>query len=235
MAEGLPPGDEEEEYHRIPWIWRVAIAAGKRDDADEMRRILDVSLPANEPDARLDDWRAVVIGGGLINGVSMTGPLPGPRFDEILKDSPELKARWDKSIELAAKMADDEAIRTGTRYDALRMLGVKGWDKHGEHLVRYLAEGIDPELHQGAVCALVDIRSPRIIEPLLECLNRLTPSNRKFAIEGLARDADRREALVSALESGRVDPKDVGEDVRALLVDPDQTRSADRAKKVFAR
>lgn len=235
LAADLPPGDEEEEYRRIPWIWRVAIAAGKRDDAPEMRKILDVSLPANEPGAKLDDWRAVVIGGGLINGVSMSGPLPGARFDEVLKDSPELKARWDKSIKLAAKMADDEAIRTGTRYDALRMLGVKGWDAHGEHLVRYLAEGIDPELHQGAVCALVDIPSPRIIEPLLECVGRLTPAVRVFAIEGLARDADRREALIAALEAGKIDPKDVGEKVREVLLDPDQTRSADRAKKALGR
>ena len=234
MVKGLPPGDEEEEYRRIPWIWRVAIAAGRRDDADEMRRILEVSLPDNEPDAKLEDWESVVIGGGLINGVSMTGPLPGARFDEILKDSPDLKARWDKSIELAAKMADDESVRTGTRYDALRMLGVKDWEEHGEHLVRYLAEGIDPELHQGAVCALVDIPSPRIVEPLLESMERLTPSNRKFAIEGLARDADRREDLIDALEAGRIDPKDVGEDVRRVLVDPDQTRSAERAKKLFA-
>jgi len=233
MAKGLPPGDEAEEYRRIPWIWRVAIAAGRRNDAAEMRKILEVSLPANEPGAKLDDWRAVVIGGGLINGVSQAGPLPGPRFDEILKNAPELKARWDRSIELAAKMADDESVRKGTRYDALRMLGVEGWEKHGEHLVRYLAEGVDPELHQGAVCALVDIPSPRIVEPLLECLDRLTPSNRKFAIEGLARDADRREALIDALEAGRIQPKDVGENVRAVLVDPAQTKSAARARKLF--
>ncbi len=235
MVEGLKHGDIDEEYRRIPWIWRVAILTGRRNNADEIRRVLDVSLPADVPDAKLDDWRAVVLGGGLINGVSLVGPLPGPRFDEILRESPGLKARWSKSIALASAMADDESVRTGTRYDALRMLGVEGWDKHGEHLVRYLAEGVDPELHQGAVCALVDIPSPRIVEPLLECLGRLTPSNRKFAIAGLARDADRREALITALESGRVRAEDVEEDVRRVLIDPAQTRSSERAKKLFAR
>ena len=28
MVADLPAGDEQEEYRRIPWIWRVAIAAG---------------------------------------------------------------------------------------------------------------------------------------------------------------------------------------------------------------
>lgn len=233
MARDLPPGDEDEEYRRIPWIWRVAIAAGKRNDAAEMRRILEVSLPPNEAGAKLEDWQSVVIGGGLINGVGLTGPLPGPRFDEILKDAPDLRARWDKSIELAVKMADDEAVRKGTRYDALRMLGVEPWEKHGEQVVRYLAEGVDPELQQGAVSALVDIPSPKIVEPLLECVNRLTPAVRNFAIEGLARNADRREALIDALEAGRVRREDVGETVRAVLTDPAQTKSADRAKKLF--
>lgn len=234
MVKDLPPGDEEEEYHRIPWIWRVAVAAGKRNDADEMRKILVISLPPNEPGAKLEDWQSVVIGGGLINGVGLVGPLPGPRFEEILKDEPDLKARWDQSIELAVKMADDESIRKGTRYDALRMLGVESWEKHGDQLVRYLADGVDPELQQGAVSGLADIPSPEIVEPLLECVNRLTPAVRVFAIEGLARDADRREALIDALEAGRVRPEDVGENVREVLVDPAQTKSAARAKKLFA-
>lgn len=234
MAEGLDAADEAEEYRRIPWIWRVAIAAGKRDDAAEMKRILDVSLPPDAADAKLNDWRAVVLGGGLINGVSMTGPMPGARFMEVLRDEPALKARWDRSIALAAKMADDEKIRKGTRYDALRMLGVEPWEKHGEHLTRYLAPGIDPELHQGAVCALADVPSTKVVAPLLDSLGRLTPGNRTFAMQALVRDADRREALVDALESGKVKPADLSEQVRAVLVTPEKTRSAERAKRLLA-
>ncbi|WP_165244855.1 neutral/alkaline non-lysosomal ceramidase N-terminal domain-containing protein [Paludisphaera soli] len=232
MAAGLDRADEAEQYRRIPWIWRVAIAAGKRDDVEEMRRILEVSLPA-VADAKLEDWRSVVLGGGLINGVSMVGPMPGARFDAILADSPELKARWDRSIALAVQMADDEAVRTGTRYDALRILGVEGWDAHGEQLVRYLAEGVDPELHQGAVCALGDVPSTRIVAPLLECLGRLTPGNRAFAMQALIRDADRREALVDALEAGLVKPDALDEGARKALVDPAKTRSAERARRLL--
>ena len=60
LAEDLPTGAEE--YRRIPWIWRVAIASGRRNDAAALRSILRVSLPG--PDRPLRDWQSVVIGGG---------------------------------------------------------------------------------------------------------------------------------------------------------------------------
>src|SRR5262245_39845473 len=42
MTSDLKPG--EEEYRRIPWVWRIAIAAGRRGDTEQLRRMLDVSL-----------------------------------------------------------------------------------------------------------------------------------------------------------------------------------------------
>src|SRR5262249_36335652 len=63
--------DAKEEYRRIPWIWRVALTAGKRNDTKEIRAILEAALPREgEP---LRDWRAVVLGGGIINGISQKG------------------------------------------------------------------------------------------------------------------------------------------------------------------
>src|SRR6266704_418316 len=46
MTRDLQPGTKEE-YRRIPWIWRVAIAAGKRNDREELFKLLEVSLPKN--------------------------------------------------------------------------------------------------------------------------------------------------------------------------------------------
>jgi len=77
--------DTPREYERIPDIWRPAIAAGKRNDAAELKRLLDLSLPkADEP---LRHWQAVVIGGGIINGLSMEGVWPGRRITEKTKVS----------------------------------------------------------------------------------------------------------------------------------------------------
>src|SRR5262249_27729571 len=82
LVADLKPGTPEE-YRRIPWIWRVAIAAGKRNDTPQLRRIVALSLPGTKDPLR--DWQAVVIGGGVINGISLKGIWPGPRIAEILK------------------------------------------------------------------------------------------------------------------------------------------------------
>src|SRR4051812_35465088 len=64
MTRNLPVADAAEEYKRIPWIWRVAINAGKRNDSIELTSLLRVSVPKKgEP---LRDWQAVVLGGGII-------------------------------------------------------------------------------------------------------------------------------------------------------------------------
>ncbi|HEY8503132.1 MAG TPA: hypothetical protein VIL46_01020, partial [Gemmataceae bacterium] len=54
------PDDAKEEYRRIPWVWRVSIAAGRAGKDDVLRGLLDVSLPREGE--RLRDWQAVVLG-----------------------------------------------------------------------------------------------------------------------------------------------------------------------------
>jgi putative membrane-bound dehydrogenase-like protein len=232
LARGLGD-DRKEEYRRIPWIWRVAIAAGRRNDADELERLLVVALP--EATAPLTHWQAVVLGGGIINGITQAGPWPGERIADLLRDDPALRLRWEHALELAATMADDPSVPNGTRYDALRMIGLEPWDRRGAQIVRYLAEGIDPELQQGAVSALGDLRSPAATQALLTGLPRYTASNRKLAIAALLRDDERRNALLDAVEAGRVMAAELSEDQRDLLVDPDRNRSHERAGKLLAK
>ena len=200
LTRDLPPGPVE--YQRIPEIWRVSVAAGRRNDADELRRVIDISLPKG--DEPLRDWQAVVIGGGVINGISDLGIYPGPRIVEIIGEDEQLQQRWRRAIELSAVMADDETVPPPTRYDALRMLGVLPWDEAGEHLVRYLSHE-NAELQMGAVSGLVDIDSPRATAALIGAMAKLTEANRKLALDGLLRDAARVTALLDALEAKRVD------------------------------
>ena len=56
-------------------------------------------------------------------------------------------------------MADDDKVPSGTRYDALRVLGVEPWEKRGAQLVRYLGNK-NAELQMGAVSGLGDVHSP---------------------------------------------------------------------------
>ena len=219
LLEGLPVGTPGE-YERIPGIWQIAIAAGKRNNTAELVEILDVSLP--KPDQPLYDWQAVVVGGGVINGVSMAGEWPKERLAELFKEHPELKARWERSIPLAVKMSHNKEVRDGARYDALRMLGATTYDVGGEHLLKYL-KGENRELQQGAVSGLVDIDDDRAVQNLIEAFNSLEVRNKAFAFDGLLRSDARREKLKAAIESGKIAPDSLTEEQRDQLKKPAAT------------
>ncbi len=216
MTRDLPAGAPE--YERIPWIWRVAIAAGKRNQAPQLRKVIDVSLPRD--DEPLRDWQAVVIGGGVINGITQAGAWPAGRVAEVIGDDAEMQARWNRAMDLASPMSDDEKVPPGTRYDALRMLGVEPWDKHGQQLVRYLGKDVHAELQMGGVSGAGDVRDPRATTALIAALPGLTEGSRKLALHALVRDEQRVAALKEAVAAGKVDASLLDADVKQRLVMP---------------
>jgi hypothetical protein len=198
LAVGTP-----EEYRRIPWIWRVSVAVGKGNRSELIKGILDVSLPKEgEP---LQHWQAVVIGGGIINGLGLQGSWPGERVAEILQGDEEMKARWERSLELASVMADDEKVPTGTRYDALRMIALQPWVESGEQLLKYLGKGVHGELQQGAISGLSDMKAAPVADALISNLAHFSPANREFALKALLRDEQRLAALREAVRVGKID------------------------------
>jgi hypothetical protein len=208
LAKGLEPGTAEE-YVRIPWIWRVAVAAGKRNQLAEMKSVLAASLPnGDEP---LREWQAVVIGGGVVNGISLSGTWPGDRLTEILESDKTLRTRWRRVPDLASAMAADERVKPGTRYDALRILGVESWSRRGATLTSYLAPGIEAEVQQGAIGALSDMKAKQVGPVLVAALTHLTGRNRNAALNALMRDQARMSTLLDAVAAGRVAASDLGE------------------------
>lgn len=207
------PADEAEEYRRIPWIWRMSIAAGRANDAEVLHKLLLVSMPAD--DQPLRDWQAVVLGGGVINGLTHAGVWPKRRVAELLRTKQQ-QSRWERSIELASKMADDTAVRSGTRYDALRMLGASSWEQYGTQLVGYL-DPAEPELQMGAVSGLGDIDHPQAAEALVTSLSRLTEGNRALALEALLRSESRRQRLREAIAAGTAQNEWLSDEQRQQL------------------
>jgi hypothetical protein len=213
LLDGLAVGTKAE-YERIPAIWEQAIAAGKRNDPGEVIRVLELCLPAE--DGRLADWQAVVIGGGLINGVSQAGAWPRERFSQLLEDRPHLAKRWQNAIDRARAMADDSSTPAGTRYDALRMLGVLEFQQCGEKLLGYLGPQIHQELEMGAVSALGDIDSPDSTRTLISAYPKLHHHNQPIAIKALLRSPDRSKALKAAIENGLVPPGAISDEQASL-------------------
>src|SRR5262249_34049215 len=50
MARDIP--NSTEEYRRIPWIWRVAVACGKRNRVDQIKPMLEATLPNRDEQLR---------------------------------------------------------------------------------------------------------------------------------------------------------------------------------------
>jgi putative heme-binding domain-containing protein len=212
MTRGLKPGKEE--YRRIPWIWRVAIAAGKRNDAAQIRSMLDITLPA--VNAPLRHWQAVVLGGGLANGLTQVDVWPSERLADLLKTLPggleKQRTRWLLTMGQAAAMADDESVPAGTRYDALRILGLEPWQVSGKRLTHYLAKGTNDELQMGAISALGDMKqdSTKAATALRANLGHFSKSNRELALDALVRDEARIAVLLDAVGAGQVKAAELG-------------------------
>lgn len=209
------PSDEQEEYRRIPWIWRVAIAAGRKNETDVLRQVLAMSLP--QPGKPLRDWQAVVIGGGVINGISQQNVWPRERLIELIGQQADIRKRWEQTLTQSYVMADNEATKTGTRYDALRIIPLDSWEKCGERLKKYLARGVHAELQMGAISGLADVQNSMVPELLLTGIGHYSAANRKLAIAALVRSDERIRALAGAIEQGTISPADISDAELAVL------------------
>jgi len=200
MTTDLGADDAKEEYRRIPWVWRVAIAAGRADDTKEIAGVLEVALP--KPGQPLRDWQAVVLGGGVINGLSLEGKWPGQRLAALIREAPDLGARWADSLKQSHALADAEKVPTGTRYDALRIVALDAWERAEPRLAKHLAKTANAELQQGAVSGLVDVEEAGATALLVKALPDLGPKNRALALAGLQRTPARAIALLDAIGAG---------------------------------
>jgi hypothetical protein len=194
--------DEAEEYRRIPWVWRVAVAAGRARDEAALKPLMDGSMPKDNE--RLRDWQAVVLGGGVVMGLSQAGTSPRDVIAPWLAEDATRAARWSRSLDLAERMADDARVRNGTRYDALRMLAVLPFDRVGAQLTRYLSREVDAELQMGAIGALSDLQDARAGEALLQHMPEYTERNRGLAITALLKSDAGRARLKAAIAAGAV-------------------------------
>lgn len=197
----LVPGSPEE-YRRIPWIWRLALLTARRNDEGQILNMLETSIPSDgEP---LRDWQAVVLGGGLINGLSQLNHWPRERLEAIIGNRSPLKLRWQRALSSAKAMADNASIPPGTRYDALRMLGLLPWSESGTQIAAYLAPGSHSELQAGALAALVDMEGSESTEQLIRLLPRLEGVQKEAALDALLRGKARTDRLRREIQAGHI-------------------------------
>jgi len=230
MTADLKPGTPEE-YRRIPWIWRVSIAAGKQNDAKVLQGVLAISLPKDGE--VLHDWQAVVIGGGVINGISQLPVWPRERVAEILRGNEGLEKRWGRLLDQAAEMAENEKVPTGTRYDALRIIPLDDWEKRGEQIKKYLLKGVHDELQLGAISGISDVDNPVAADLLLRNFNGFSEENRHIALDALLRTEPRCIALLDALGKKAIAAAALSEKQRQALRSHSSAAIRERAEHVL--
>jgi gluconolactonase len=202
---GTNPADPNSgslEYQRIPSIWRVAILA-IRDPATRKAALVDlVDLSLPEPTGPMRDWQAVVLGGAIINGLSLEGLWPKVELEKLLAEHPDWKPRWDRALELAKSDAYNPKVPIGTRYDAIRILAMLPAEQAVGKVSPFLdlegpvLGGLDPaskdELQMGAISALSDIDGPEMFEPMLSKYSNFSYGNQKLAYQAMQRTDQRR-------------------------------------------
>ena len=90
-------------------------------------------------------------------------------------------------------MAHDENIRSGTRYDALRMVALLPPEDAVIVLKTYLSAS--RELQMGAISGLSDINTKSATDLLFATLPKLNDRNRQLALEALLRTDQRATAF----------------------------------------
>jgi putative membrane-bound dehydrogenase-like protein len=185
----------------IPDLWELAIAAGRRNETKEVARLIDVALP--KEGQAIVEWQAVVLGGGVVNGISQSGDWPRNRLAQVWKDLPDLRDRWNKALETASELTDDTSILVSTRYDALRILGTGTYEDQGAQLTRYLHVD-NSELQAGAACALADLRDSRSTKILINSFANLSDETRTAALDALLRIDAHVEHIAQAIADGRI-------------------------------
>ncbi len=226
LTDELTPGTAEE-YRRIPWIWRIALGAGTGKDPVIMRAVLEEALP--EPNQPLHAWRAAVVGGGIIHGLSQQDLWPLERMQELLLDQKALELRWQMAVAEAAKVIEDEKEPIGARHDAMRMLGLGPWHRYGPQLARYLQMGVHPDLQMGAIGAVADMDHAGAVAALMKGLPHFSEKNRQLAIHGLLRGEVRQKTLIEGLEQGSVRPAWLTLEQREKLMQVADSSWRDRA------
>jgi hypothetical protein len=110
-------------------------------------------------------------------------------------------------------MVERPEVPPGTRYDALRMIALRGWEDAGPQLRRYLQPGTPHELQMGAVSGLADVPLAEAAEWLHAALDDLPEDLRELAVAGLVRDQASC-ALQQAVQAGRLKVSDLHPEIR---------------------
>jgi hypothetical protein len=155
-----------------------------------------------------------------------------------------LASRWGSktlerfTAETAAsllKAAGDEAKSEGERLEAAGQLAeLRGNEETAQSLLALITPRTPPDLGTGLVEAVAKGDGKGIATALIESLPAMTPNVRSAALKALLGRADWTQALVEAIEGGKVRLDVLALDQKQALTSHPDTSIAERARKLLA-
>jgi len=203
----------------------MQIGAQSRDeDTELLTRALD-RVASDEEDRDVREAIALALVRGATSGTARTNAA-------LLKNL-VVAAAAAKAVSRAKEAAIDPSRSVSARLRAIDTLTLTPFPESRESFAALLAADQPQELQLAAVSALTRLRDVQAAELLIEQWPGFTPRLRAVAIEGLFARRDSMERFVTAVESGKIDRRDVDPPRVAQLLRHGNAKIRKRAEALF--
>lgn len=223
MVALIPATDSRVEQPAV-FLRSLAAVVGARNREGEVERVLDHL-------ERLPDEPAVA---SVVVGLGEGVRRAGKRLGALLPSSrPNLQGIWSSLLDEAKACIAGESASAEARPEALEVLALAELGESRDTLVAALAPRQPNAIQLGAVRILAGFADPDVAGILLDAWSTLTPAARTEVLEALLARSERVEALLSALEDGRVAPGLIDAPRKAALLKLADPTLRQRAEKVL--
>jgi putative heme-binding domain-containing protein len=207
-------------------LQQLAMVIGATSDAPGVDQIL---LAAGEPALRPQAAYALIA--GLGQGLARRREKLADRIGK-LPESPRMAIT--KRLGDAAESASNSRNPPNQRLPAFAVLAFAGWQEANEALLGALASAEPREIQQAALRWLAGFPEPEVATNLIARWPSLTPPVREETVNVLLSRATWHDALLGALEQGKLSPSQLSVPQRARLLAIKDAQLAERAKQVLA-
>ena len=204
----------------------LRIAGAKKETADAvavLEYVSDDSVPLAQKQLVLG-----ALGEGLgRRGASLATLIKDKQLD------PAVKARFDKMVEDAVAIAEDEEKPVADRVAAVRLLGFFDFSAGGEVLSEVLNPRSSPKIQLAAVEALSRMEHEDVSDALLANWSGFSPAVRTEVIDALLGSTGRIDSLLKAIQNKQVRLNEIARDKKDLLMNHPNKTIRKQAQKVL--
>jgi putative heme-binding domain-containing protein len=210
------------------------IAGGAGDGESVVELVTLAARPSGADNAATADQNCAAVA-ALLDSLEGTGASLSKLSAGNAKTADALR-KLEPLFAAARKLADDASTADDKRAAAIRLL-YRGPSRPDDDLVTLIAltgPKSAPAVRSAAVESLGRIGTPASIDPLIKGWRSYGPGDRALVLDALLNRREGTQALLTALSSGAIAPRDVDLERRQRLLRSGTRSVRERAEKIFA-